>query len=305
MNQLQRKNRTVVAGLMVILAAMVTLVCFSVPLYRLFCAATGYAGTTQRAVADTARPSARMVTVRFDTQVVDNLPWRFTPVQKEVKVHLGEETLVFFRAQNLSDHALIGHATFNVTPAKAALYFNKIQCFCFSDERLEAGASVEMPVDFFVDPALAKDPNADDVHTITLSYTFFPAAEPTDVEELSRFAPGTPPSAARGAERFAERCAACHALDRNRIGPMLGGVVGRRAGSVAGYPYSPALSASGITWNAATLDRWLAGPSAFVPGAKMPVRVLDASTRRDLVAYLTQQSHAAGGAVAAAQPPGR
>ena len=278
---------------MAILAAMVTLVSFSVPLYRLFCAATGYAGTTQRAVADTQNPLARTVTVRFDTSVADGLPWRFEPVQDAVKVHLGEEKLVFFRARNLSDHAIVAHATFNVTPVKSALYFNKIQCFCFSDERLEPGASVDMPVDFYVDPALAKDPNARDVDTITLSYTFFPAADPNDIENLSRFAPGTPPSAARGAQRFAERCAACHALDHNKVGPMLGGVVGRRAGSVADYPYSPALKASEITWNAATLDRWLAGPRHFVPGAKMPVRVLDPGTRRDLIAYLTQQSRAA------------
>jgi cytochrome c oxidase assembly protein subunit 11 len=298
MNRPQRKNLTVVLGLMAILAAMVTLVSFSVPIYRLFCAATGYEGTTQRAVADTADPLKRTVIVRFNTAVANGLPWRFEPVQNSVTVHLGEEKLVFFRAQNLSDRPIIGHATFNVTPVKTAIYFNKIQCFCFSDERLEPGASVEMPVDFFVDPALAKDPNAKDVDTITLSYTFFKSADPKDIENLSRFDPNAPPSAARGAQRFAERCAACHALDRNKIGPLLGGVVGRHAGSVADYPYSPALKASGVTWNAATLDRWLQGPRQFIPGAKMPVRVLDAGTRRDLIAYLTQQSHAA--AVAAA-----
>jgi cytochrome c oxidase assembly protein subunit 11 len=292
MNRRRRKNLTVL-GLLAILAAMVTLVSFSVPLYRLFCAATGYEGTTQRAVADTANPSARTVTVRFDTSVAAGLPWRFEPVQNSVTVHLGEEKLVFFRAQNLSNRPIIGHAAFNVTPVKTAIYFNKIQCFCFSDERLEPGASVEMPVDFFVDPALAKDPNAKDVTTITLSYTFFKSADPTDIENLSRFDPNAPPSAARGAQRFAERCTACHALDRNKIGPMLGGVVGRRAGGVADYPYSPALKESGVTWNAATLDRWLQGPRHFIPGAKMPLRVLEPGTRRDLIAYLTQQSHAA------------
>ncbi len=290
MTRLQRKNLTIVAGLTAILAAMITLVSFSVPLYRLFCAATGFEGTTQRAADDTATVSKHMVTVRFNTQVADNLPWRFEPVQNAVRVHLGEETLVFFRAKNLSDHPIIGHATFNVTPAKAGLYFDKIQCFCFSDERLEPGESVDMPVDFFVDPALLKDANARDVDTITLSYTFFPSAAPTDVEDLSRFAPNAPPSAARGAQLFAERCAACHALDQNRVGPMLGGVVGRRAAGIAGYPYSPALSRSGITWSAATLDQWLSGPRHMVPGAKMPVRVLEANSRRDLIAYLEQQS---------------
>ncbi|HZB90167.1 MAG TPA: cytochrome c oxidase assembly protein [Stellaceae bacterium] len=293
MTSLQRKNLTIVAGLVGILAAMTTLVAFSVPLYRLFCAATGYEGTTQRAAEDTATPTKRIVTVRFDTQVADQLPWRFEPVQRQVTVHLGEEKLVFFRAQNLSDHAIIGHATFNVTPSKAGLYFNKIQCFCFTDERLEPGTSVDMPVDFFVDPAMAKDPNARDVDTITLSYTFFPSASPSDVEDLSRFDPNAPPDAGRGAQLFADRCAACHALDRNRIGPMLGNVVGRKAASVAGYPYSPALSRSHIDWTAATLDQWLSGPRRMVPGAKMPVRVLEANSRRDLIAYLEQQSRSA------------
>lgn len=290
MTRLQRKNLTIVLGLGGILAVMTTLVAYSVPLYRLFCAATGFAGTTQRTLLDTSKVLPRTVTVRFNSEVADHLPWQFTPVQNEVKVHLGEEKLVFFRAKNLTDHAIIGHATFNITPVKAATYFKKIQCFCFSDERLDAGASVEMPVDFFVDPAMAKDANAADVDTITLSYTFFPAAKPKDPEDLSRFDPDAPPDPARGKQLFAERCAACHALDRNGVGPMLAGVMGRRAAAASGYAYSSALRGSGITWSAATLDHWLAGPRRFVPGAKMPVRVLDANARRDIIAYLAQES---------------
>src|SRR6185437_7821887 len=107
----------------------------SVTLYRLFCEATGYGGTTQRVVADTAVPSARMVTVSFDAQVADGLPWAFKPLQQHVTLRLGEEKLVFFYAKNLSNKPIVAHATFNVTPTKAGPYFNKVQCFCFSDER--------------------------------------------------------------------------------------------------------------------------------------------------------------------------
>lgn len=285
MTNLQRKNLRIVAALGCVLAAMIVLVSYSVPLYRLFCAATGFSGTP-RALLDTAQLSKRMVTVRFDTQLAPNLPWRFEPVQREVKVHLGEEKLVFFEAKNLGDHPIVGHATFNVTPSKAGVYFNKIQCFCFSDERLAPGESVQMPVDFFVDPALARDQNANDVDTITLSYTFFPAANPQDVEDLSRFDPNAPPSPARGKALFADRCQGCHALDRNKVGPQLAGVVGRRAGSVAGYNYSLALQQAGLSWDEKALDRWLADPQGFIAGAKMPVKVLEPTTRRDIIAYL-------------------
>ena len=284
------KNLVVLIPLLCAIAGMGALVSYSVSLYRLFCAATGYGGTTQRILADTAKESARTVTVSFDAQVASGLPWQFQPLQRQVTVRLGEEKLVFFYARNLSDKPLIAHATFNVTPDKAGLYFNKIQCFCFSDERLAPGEDVKMPVDFYVDPALAKDANTSDLSNITLSYTFFPAAQPTDIEDLSRFDPHAAPDAKRGAALFAERCAACHAPDRNMAGPKLAGVFGRRAGTAADYPYSPALAASKIVWGSATLDRWLAGPQALVPGSKMPIRVLDANTRRDLVAYLEELS---------------
>lgn len=290
MTRQQWKNLRVLAVLFCLMGIMVTLVSYSVPLYRLFCAATGFGGTTRRVLADTAKVSDRVVTVRFDTAVAPQLPWRFEPVQREVKVHLGQETLVFFRAQNLSNEPIIGHATFNVTPAKTGPYFNKIQCFCFSDERLNPGESVDMPVDFYVDPALDKDPNAQHVDTITLSYTFFRSAAPKDIENLSRFDAGAPPDAKRGAKLFAERCAACHALDKNEVGPRLGGVFDRVAGTAAGYAYSPALKAAGIHWTQDNLDRWLTNPKGFIAGAKMPVRVLEANTRRDIIAYLAAES---------------
>jgi cytochrome c oxidase assembly protein subunit 11 len=177
MNLNRRKNIRVAAALVVVIVFMASLVAYSPTLYRLFCAATGYAGTTQRVEGDDSAVSDRVITVRFDTSIAPDLPWRFEPVQREVKVHLGEEKLVFFSAENLTDQPLVGHATFNVTPEKTGLYFKKIQCFCFDDERLDAHQKVEMPVDFFVDPALAKDSNAQDVSAITLSYTFFRTTE--------------------------------------------------------------------------------------------------------------------------------
>src|SRR5437879_3945150 len=121
MDQFKRKNLSVAAALLVVIAAMVALVSYSVPLYRLFCASTGYGGATQRASADAASMSERTITVRFNTDIAPNLPWRFEPVQRQVKVHLGEEKLVFFSAENLTDDAIVGHATFNVAPDVAGI----------------------------------------------------------------------------------------------------------------------------------------------------------------------------------------
>jgi cytochrome c oxidase assembly protein Cox11 len=275
------------AGLCVIIGIMFTLVGFSVPLYRLFCAATGYNGTTQRVTVDTAAPSNRYVTVFFTTQTDSKLPWRFAPVQDHVRVRLGQEALVFFTATNRSQEDIVGRALFNVTPDKAGLYFKKVQCFCFTQERLHAGQTVEMPVDFFVDPRIAQADDTQDVDQITLSYTFFRATHANDIEDLSRFAKA-PPDPAFGRKLFAEDCAECHKLDRNAAGPALGAVFGHRAGLVAGYPYSAALAQSGIVWTAAELDRWLANPQGRVPGALMPLHLADAVARRDIIAYLRQ-----------------
>lgn len=272
-------------GLLAAVAVMTTLVSYSVTLYRLFCQATGALGTTQRVAADTAAESARTVTVSFDTNVAPGLRWRFAPVQRQVQVHLGQEALVFFRAENLSDRDIVGHATFNVTPAKVGLYFKKIQCFCFTEEKLGAGQSVEMPVDFFVDPRMAKDPNAADVQNITLSYTFFESLRPKGASDLARF-DNRPPDPQAGAKLFAINCGACHELDRAKVGPALDGVIGRQAGSEPGYPYSAALAHAGFTWDQARLDRWLTNPQAFVPGALMPFRLADSTERRDVIAYL-------------------
>lgn len=293
MNANRRKNLPVVAALVVLIGIMTTLVSYSATLYRLFCAATGYAGTTQKADGNTAPVSERVITIRFDTNVAPDLPWRFEPVQREVKIHLGEEKLVFFTAENLTDEPIVGHATFNVTPEKTGIYFKKIQCFCFDDERLAPHQKVDMPVDFFVDSVLTKDPNAQGVSAITLSYTFFRSVESDKAKDLSRLVVTAEPDPHRGQQLFTERCAACHTLDHNKAGPMLGGVFGRKAGAVPGYNYSPALRSSGLTWAADNLDRWLSDPREFVAGAWMPVKILDPATRRDIIAYLEAESRSA------------
>lgn len=172
----RRRNAAVVMTALLTVAGMSALVAASVPLYRLFCQVTGLGGTTQVAQA---APGAvdRSVTVRFDASTAKGLPWRFQPGQRAVTVKLGEQALAFYTATNTGPNPVVGTATFNVTPAKAGKYFNKIACFCFTEQRLEPGQTVEMPVSFFVDPALADDEHASEVTTITLSYTFFEAGK--------------------------------------------------------------------------------------------------------------------------------
>jgi len=245
----RRRHLNVIAPCMAVLGVMCGMVAYSPTLYWMFCAATGYGGTTQRVLAGSAAISEQTVTVDFDSNVAPGLPWRFQPVERAVTVHLGEQKLVYFTAENVGDEAMVGHATFNVTPPTSGIYFNKIQCFCFDEERLDAHQKVEMPVVFYVDPAFGKDPEMRGVSTITLGYTFFRSANPQKVKDLSRFLADAAPDAAHGRELFAERCAACHALDSNKLGPMLAGVVGRKAGSAAGYHYSTALKTAGLIWS--------------------------------------------------------
>ena len=281
-----RKNLKVIVTCIIGLAIMFGLVAYSPQLYRAFCGATGYGGTTQRAYTDPTTTSNRTVTVAFDSNVAPDLPWRFEPEQRSVTVHLGEQTLVFFSAENLSNAPTVGHATFNVTPETSGPYFNKIQCFCFNEERLDPHEKVDMPVVFYVDPTFAQDEDNRSVDTITLSYTFGRSAEPKEAKDLSRFLANAAPDVVHGHELFIQRCTACHALDHNKTGPMLDGVVGRAAGAAAAYTYSPALKNAGLNWSVDSLDRWLANPQKLVPGARMPVRVLDAPSRRDIIAYL-------------------
>ncbi|MCP4329014.1 MAG: cytochrome c oxidase assembly protein [Alphaproteobacteria bacterium] len=169
----RRRHAITVAGLAMVIMAMGGLVYASVPLYQWFCQATGYGGTTNTAVEAPAVIGEREMIVRFNADVNSRLPWEFEPSQREVVVRLGEQTLAFYQARNTGEEAIVGTATFNVTPQKAGYYFTKIECFCFTEQRLAPGESLEMPVSFFIDPDLAADPNLDDVTSITLSYTFF------------------------------------------------------------------------------------------------------------------------------------
>jgi cytochrome c oxidase assembly protein subunit 11 len=162
--------------LIAVLVAMTGLSFASVPLYRIFCGATGFGGTTQRAaVAPDAVLSAR-VRVSFDAQTASGLDWEFRPLTPAVTVHPGARTQVFFRALNRSATPVTARAVYNVTPTKIGIYFDKLQCFCFSNQTLQPGQSVDMGVVFFVDPDMLKDPDTREVRAITLSYTMFPAA---------------------------------------------------------------------------------------------------------------------------------
>ncbi|MGF1543027.1 MAG: cytochrome c oxidase assembly protein [Parvularculaceae bacterium] len=170
---LARRNRRTAAIAAAVVAGMVGMGFAAVPAYRAFCQVTGWGGVTQRAEAGAREVLDRKVTIRFDSVSGKDLPWRFKPEQPTQTLRLGETGLAFYEAENLADAAVTGRAMFNVSPAKAGQYFNKIECFCFTEQRLEAGQRVSMPVTYFIDPALANDPNLAEVETITLSYTFF------------------------------------------------------------------------------------------------------------------------------------
>jgi cytochrome c oxidase assembly protein subunit 11 len=175
MTQPVRRHTTTVVLLLAVLAGMGGLTAAAVPLYRVFCAATGFGGATERASAAPADVSKGIVTVRFNTEIDAGLDWEFRPLVDEVQVHPGEQTQVFFRAKNLSSHGITGRAVYNVTPTKAGIYFDKLQCFCFTEQHLAPGQSADLTVSFFVDPDIVTDVNTKDVDTITLSYTMFHA----------------------------------------------------------------------------------------------------------------------------------
>ena len=174
-NRSNRRNGIMLVALFGIVVAMAGLSFAAVPLYDLFCRVTGFGGTTQVADAASGEVLERTVRVRFTADTDRGLPWAFAPQTREVELQIGESGLVYYEAANTSSSPVAGMAVYNVTPAKAGIYFNKVQCFCFNEQVLAPGQSVEMPVYFFVDPAMADDRNLDDVQTITLSYTFFPA----------------------------------------------------------------------------------------------------------------------------------
>ncbi len=169
-----------VAMLVSIIVLMGALTWAAVPFYSWFCKVTGYGGTVSVAEKSSDVVLDRTITIRFDGTVDSSLPWTFKPVAREMTLHIGETGLAFFEATNISDQPIAGQAAYNVTPDIAGGYFDKIQCFCFTEQVLQPGETVQMPVSFFVDPSIVDDPDAKFVQEITLSYTFFRIDLPQD-----------------------------------------------------------------------------------------------------------------------------
>lgn len=182
-----RKNRAVLVAVMGAVCAMIALTYASVPLYRLFCQVTGFGGTTQTAQTLPDHVLGRAVTVRFNADTAPGMPWDFAAPPRGVTLKLGQRGVTAFTARNRDAGPVSGTALYNVTPDKAGKYFHKMQCFCFQEQTLRPGEKVNMPVVFFIDPALADDPQMDDVDTITLSYTFFRADSPALERGLEGF----------------------------------------------------------------------------------------------------------------------
>jgi cytochrome c oxidase assembly protein subunit 11 len=169
-------NRGVLLACLGAFAFMGAMSFAAVPLYQMFCQVTGYGGTTKRAEKASDKVVDRMIRVRFDANVTPGMAWDFQPEQRYVDIKVGENSLAFYKAVNQAASSVTGTASFNVSPDIAGLYFNKIECFCFTEQTLAAGQSVDMPVSFFVDPKIMDDRDADALQEITLSYTFYPSA---------------------------------------------------------------------------------------------------------------------------------
>ena len=171
----KRRHSILALSLVGLVAGMVGLSFASVPLYRVFCQVTGYGGVPQRAEKAPGEVLDRTVTIRFDGNVDRSLPWTFAPAQQTMDVKIGETALAFFKASNNSSVPVSGRAIFNVSPELAGRYFTKIECFCFKQQTLAAGQTVDMPVTFFVDPKIVGDEDTMNMSEITLSYTFYRA----------------------------------------------------------------------------------------------------------------------------------
>ncbi len=168
--------------------AMLGLGFAAVPLYRLFCQVTGFGGTTQKAdlaEAASVQVAGTKISVRFDSNTDPGLPWKFSPMQVTQEMPIGSRMMAFYRAENLSDKPVTGVASFNVQPELAGLYFKKVHCFCFNQQTLQPGESVEMPVQYYVDPAILKDPEAARIKQITLSYTFHTSADQSQAVKVA------------------------------------------------------------------------------------------------------------------------
>lgn len=214
MAEINKRNKNLLSWALAVVLATVALSYASVPLYRVFCQVTGFGGTVRAVkrvdkngnsfsgktvekddededdddgflVDENRIVQGRPLTIRFNADVSARVPWKFTPQQSQVVILPGETALAFYLAENKSPQPVTGIATYNITPAKAAIYFNKVQCFCFDEQRLKPGEQLDMPVFFFIDPDFADDSNMDDVKDIMLSYTFFKAEDVTP-EQLLR-----------------------------------------------------------------------------------------------------------------------
>ncbi|MDJ0614258.1 MAG: cytochrome c oxidase assembly protein [Rhizobiaceae bacterium] len=173
-SKLSRSNTSVVSMCVGMVLGMGGLAYASVPLYELFCQVTGYGGTTQRAeLTDAINVIDRKINVRFDANTASNLDWKFAPEQRQVSLKMGETMVVNYVAENLSDEPIVGMASFNVTPQATGVFFNKVECFCFTDTYIQPGGKLEMPVVFYVDPDMDKEETMKGLSTITLSYTFY------------------------------------------------------------------------------------------------------------------------------------
>jgi cytochrome c oxidase assembly protein subunit 11 len=185
-----RRNALLGWILATVVIGMVGMSFAAIPLYRLFCAATGYGGTPSIGLTAAPGSNGQTIRVRFNADTNPALPWNFAPDQREVTLNLGDEQVAFYHAVNLSRHPVTGMALYNVTPDKVGKYFHKTACFCFNQQTLAASQSMEFPVSFWVDPAIRTDPNTADVKVITLSYTFFRSLE--DAEKSGALAKAGP-----------------------------------------------------------------------------------------------------------------
>lgn len=174
----QRRNLNLLMVLVGVVVGMTGLAYASVPLYRLFCQVTGFGGTPQRAEAAPSEIADRTVRVTFTADVAAGLDWKFQPLQRNLSLKVGENKLAFYAAENMANRPVTGQATFNVSPEVFGPYFSKIECFCFTEQTLKPGQSVDMPVVFFVDPKIRDDENTRNIDEITLSYTFYPVEKP-------------------------------------------------------------------------------------------------------------------------------
>lgn len=165
------KNRSLIIFILPI--AMIGVAYAFVPLYQLFCQVTGYGGTTQVAEAKSDQILDQKIKVRFVASKNKDVPWQFTPEQDEIELFIGQDGLAYYKAKNLSNEDFTGIATYNVTPLRAGSYFNKIDCFCFEEQRLKAGQEVSLPVYFYIDPEIVNDPDLKGIEALTLSYSFF------------------------------------------------------------------------------------------------------------------------------------